>query len=278
MWRSLPRSRSPQSRHEAASSRASVPALLLGRVLVVLVATGNAGPSATTAPSAPRAAKPRAGRPLRLRGAPGAAARCRSSWARARPARARSRQLAARLRGCCRDGRFQAVPGGLRNVVGTVPGPRAGLRGRRRPLRHEGHARLRGRERRRVAARPWPFSWRARSSRARCGERSSSSCSTARRARAACPTRSSRAKGLRGAKVAARRVPGRAGDGAARLRRRPAAQHAARGLLGRAACGRACARRRARAGVGALLPGRRRAARSSTTTSRSSSRACPRST
>src|SRR3954469_15218688 len=33
-----------------------------------------------------------------------------------------SRRLAERLRRMLPDGRFQAVPGGLRNVVGTVPG------------------------------------------------------------------------------------------------------------------------------------------------------------
>jgi glutaminyl-peptide cyclotransferase len=37
-----------------------------------------------------------------------------------------SRRLAARLRKLLPHGRYQAVPGGLRNVVGTVPGRRAG--------------------------------------------------------------------------------------------------------------------------------------------------------
>ena len=35
---------------------------------------------------------------------------------------AKSRELAATLRRSIRGGRFQAVPGGLRNVVGTIPG------------------------------------------------------------------------------------------------------------------------------------------------------------
>ena len=37
-----------------------------------------------------------------------------------------SRELAGKLRGLLPDGRFQAVPGGLRNVVGTVPGREPG--------------------------------------------------------------------------------------------------------------------------------------------------------
>jgi glutaminyl-peptide cyclotransferase len=44
-----------------------------------------------------------------------------------RPAGSRaSRRLAESLRGLLPDGRFQAVPGGLRNVIGTVPGREPG--------------------------------------------------------------------------------------------------------------------------------------------------------
>jgi glutaminyl-peptide cyclotransferase len=39
---------------------------------------------------------------------------------------AQSRKLATQLRGMLPHGRFQKVPGGLRNVVGTVPGKRKG--------------------------------------------------------------------------------------------------------------------------------------------------------
>jgi glutaminyl-peptide cyclotransferase len=39
---------------------------------------------------------------------------------------AQSRKLAVKLRGMLPNGRFQKVPGGLRNVVGTVPGKRKG--------------------------------------------------------------------------------------------------------------------------------------------------------
>ena len=61
---------------------------------------------------------------------------------------AASRRLAARLRRALPRGRFEAVPGGLRNVVGAAAGAQAGDRGRR-ALRHEGDPRLRRRQRRR---------------------------------------------------------------------------------------------------------------------------------
>ena len=81
-------------------------------------------------------------------------------------------------------------------------------------------------------------------------------------------------RGLRGAKVAAPALPRRPGDGAARLRRRPAPEHPARGLLGPGAVEPA-----ARGGAGGrawrATSRPTRAARSWTTTSPSSSRACP---
>jgi hypothetical protein len=65
---------------------------------------------------------------------------------------ATSRTLARRLRRLLPNGRFEAVPGGLRNIVGTVPG-RAGLRRAGRALRHQGHSRVPGGQRRRVGHR-----------------------------------------------------------------------------------------------------------------------------
>ena len=61
-----------------------------------------------------------------------------------------SKKLAQQLKAELPRGSFQAVPGGLRNVVGFVPGPRSFTHGcRRGALRHEGPARLRRRQRRR---------------------------------------------------------------------------------------------------------------------------------
>ena len=61
-----------------------------------------------------------------------------------------SRRLARRLRRLLPRGRFQQVPGGLRNVVGTVPGREPGYVVRGRPLRHQGRPGVRRSERRRV--------------------------------------------------------------------------------------------------------------------------------
>ena len=62
-----------------------------------------------------------------------------------------SRELAEILRRSIPNGRFQAVPGGLRNVVGNDPRPEPAAEGRaRRPLRHQRPPRLRRRERRRL--------------------------------------------------------------------------------------------------------------------------------
>jgi glutaminyl-peptide cyclotransferase len=95
--------------------------LVLGLTLIVLVATDNV-PFVDDGDSSSRAATPRpttdrfdgaaAWRLLREQVALGP-----------RPAgSAASRALAERLRGLLPNGRFQAVPGGLRNVIGVVPG------------------------------------------------------------------------------------------------------------------------------------------------------------
>ncbi|HEU0024510.1 MAG TPA: M28 family metallopeptidase [Thermoleophilaceae bacterium] len=102
------------------------PALLVGGVLVVLLATG-AGPFGDEDDDQP---------PVRTR--PPAVDRFDSAAAYLllreqvelgpRPAgSAASRRLAARLRGMLPDGRFQAVPGGLRNVIGRVEGQGSGF-------------------------------------------------------------------------------------------------------------------------------------------------------
>ena len=62
---------------------------------------------------------------------------------------AASQVLAERLRRALPGGRFQAVPGGLRNVIGRGARQDEARGGGRRPLRHQGHPRLRGRQRRR---------------------------------------------------------------------------------------------------------------------------------
>ena len=94
--------------------------LLVGAIFVVLVVSGNL-PFADGHDDPPTAAKPAkvnrfdgpsAFRLLKLQLAYGP-----------RPAgSAASRRLARRLRALLPNGRYQRVPGGLRNVVGTVPG------------------------------------------------------------------------------------------------------------------------------------------------------------
>ena len=119
---------------------------------------------------------------------------------------AASRKLAQRLRALLPNGRFQAVPNGLRNVIGVVPG--------RNPKRtivvgahydtkdlpgfvgaNDGASGHRGRGRARAHA----------AAQAAGADRSSSSSSTARRRRAVFPTPSSSATGY----AAARSPPAR---------------------------------------------------------------------
>ena len=172
----------------------------------------------------------------------------------------------------------RALPGGAgrpaqRDRDGARP--RAGLHRGRRALRHEGHPRLRGRERRRLRDGRRRFSSHARSG-AR-GTRSSSSSSTARRRRAEVPDTEFERYGLRGSKVAAPRLPRCARDDPARLRGRQEARDQARGLLGRAPLD-AAARGGDAGGRRGRVPRPRHRAACSTTTSRSWRRACARST
>jgi hypothetical protein len=95
--------------------------LVVATVFLVLVATGSlsfGGDGGSAAPAKPVAARlnnfdgPAAFRLIELQLSYGP-----------RPAGSKqSRRLAAKLRSMLPSGRFQAVPGGLRNVVGTVPG------------------------------------------------------------------------------------------------------------------------------------------------------------
>ena len=208
---------------------------------------------------------------------PTACCASRSSWARGRPGSRKSRRLAARLRRLLPEGRYQAVPGGLRNVVGRVPGRGRGLRGAGRALRHEGHARLRGRQRRRLGHGRRACSSPARSARAASGVPSSFVLFDGEESPRGTPDARFAQKGLRGSKVAAPRfrdaramvlldfvgnrrlrIP-REGSSDAELWRTPPR---------RGAAGRGRAARSPRRPAGAC----------STTTSRSSSRACPPST
>ena len=194
------------------------------------------------------------------------------------PRPAGSRDVAAARARSCSDllphGRFQAVPGGLRNVVGTVPGREPGYVVRRRALRHQGHPRLRGRERRRRRGTA-VVAQLARTLEASAAHAPVRPLRRRGDARAARPTRLFAQRGLRGSKVAAPRYrDARAmvlldfvGD------KRPA--HPARGLLRRATCGGGCARPRPRVGVGAPFPGRDAGRSCSTTTSRSSRQGVP---
>jgi glutaminyl-peptide cyclotransferase len=95
-------------------------ALVAGAVLLLLSATGTGpfgdGGSSAAAPREQRAAD---------RFDSGAALRLVREQVRLgpRPAgSAKSRRLARRIRGLVPAGRFQSVPGGLRNVVGRIPG------------------------------------------------------------------------------------------------------------------------------------------------------------
>lgn len=98
--------------------------LVVAMVFLVLVATGNipfiGGDDGDAAPTKPATANrfdgPAAFGLLKMQLAYGP-----------RPAgSARSRKLAAKLRTLLPEGRFQKVPGGLRNIVGTVPGREKG--------------------------------------------------------------------------------------------------------------------------------------------------------
>jgi peptidase M28-like protein len=93
-----------------------------GRVAPVLAAAALlAGCGGSAAPAAKHAAAPRAGD--RFDGAAAMAWERRQLAYGPRPAGSRaSRRLAARLRAALPGGHFQSVPGGLRNVIGTVPG------------------------------------------------------------------------------------------------------------------------------------------------------------
>ena len=128
-----------------------------------------------------------------------------------------SRRLARLLSGSCRAASYQEVPGGLRNVVGTVPRPRAGLRGGGRPLRHQGHPRLRGRQRRRLRhgrrgpARPHASGAPAHTVKFVFFDGEESPRGT--------PDREFEKKGLRGQQGRRQALRGRTRDGAARLRR-----------------------------------------------------------
>jgi len=90
--------------------------VLLGATFAVLAATGNI-PFTSDEPER------RAGRADRFDSAAAFALLREQVELGPRPAGSRaSRALGERLRGLLPDGRFQAVPGGLRNVVGEVPG------------------------------------------------------------------------------------------------------------------------------------------------------------
>ena len=205
--------------------------VVLGLVLVVLVATDNLPFVDDEADGAPRARRPPDGRPLRLgRGLEAAARAGRAGAAPGRIGRPRGGSPGG-CGDCCRTAASRRCRAACATWSGRVPRARARLHRGRRPLRHEGPARLRGRQRRRVRHRRRWSSWRGRSSAPRHtikfilfdGEESPRGV----------PDSSFARRGLRGAKVAAPALPGRQGDGAARLRRRPPAQHAARGLVGR---------------------------------------------
>ena len=165
------------------------------------------------------------------------------------------RRLAERLRRALPNGRFESVPGhpGLRNVVGSLPGEDAGDR-RRRPLRHEGHPRLRRRQRRRRR-----HGGRARARTRPAPERAPAGAPALRFVlfdgeeatdddRPFARDRPARLEGVRAA-------PPRQGPrpDPARLRRRQGHAHHARGELGSGALERAAAAARS-VGAGAAFP------------------------
>ena len=188
-----------------------------------------------------------------------------------------SRALAERLKRELPNGRFQAVPGGLRNVIGTVP----------------------GREPRRVVVVGAHYDTKDLPDFVGANDGAAGTAIVAELARTLKPRtlrptvvfilfdgeespRDSppgqfEQDGLRGSKVAAPTFRRRGGDDPRRPRRRQAAVDPARGELDPAALGPPAGRvapRRHRA----RLPARAVRAACSTTTSRSSARACPRST
>ena len=225
-----------------------------------------------------RRRRPRAGRAGRARSTASTAAPhsacCAARWrsARGRPARPRRAGSRARLRKLLPHGRYQAVPGGLRNVVGTVPRQRPAATSCGRPLRHQGHPGLRRRQRRRRRH------GRGRAARPRARARATRSTFIALRrrgdaARRPGPTTSTSAA------CAAARSPRRATDDA---RRWSCSTSSATGACASRArrtrtpgCGPAARRRpraRASAGTSPTPPQRRR---SSTTTRRSCAAGVP---
>ena len=197
-----------------------------------------------------------------------------------RPAGSRaSRRLARSAQSaCCRAAATRRCPGDSATWSGRVPGPRSGLRGARRALRHQGHPGLRGSQRRRVghgggrAARPHDQAAHV-SGAPSCfvlfdGEESPRGTPDSQFAR----------DGLQGQQGRGAALPGRARDGAARLRGRPAAAHPARGVLEPASSGAACARRRAGRAPGARSPPGPAATLARRPPAVPASRGCPRST
>ena len=91
--------------------------ILLGVVLVVLLLSGAVPISSDGKPGAGAARANRFDGPAAFR-----LLKLQLSYGPRPAGSAASRRLAVRLRSLMPHGRFQAVPGGLRNVVGTVPG------------------------------------------------------------------------------------------------------------------------------------------------------------
>ena len=79
-------------------------------------------PSAAAAPAAGAAAARRPTRTASTATAPSPTCAPRSSWDRVPSGSEASRRLAERLRSDLPNGRFEPVPGGLRNVVGSIGG------------------------------------------------------------------------------------------------------------------------------------------------------------
>ena len=234
----------------------------LGLTLVALVATDNLPFTATATPTGARRGRRPCTRTAST-GRPRSPAR-RQVEMGPRPAGSpESRRLAARLKRIVPRGRYQRVPGGLRNVIGTVRGREPGYVVRRRALRHR---RPSGASSARTTARPAPPSWR--SSRARSSARATRSTSSSSTARS-CPRGSDgefEVEALRGRKVAAPAFARRARDGPARLRGRPRLAHPARGQLGSWLVAAAARRRRGAWAPRGVFPARDRRAPSPTTT------------
>ena len=252
--------------------------MLAAFVCAFAVAACGGGSEPAPAEPTARRRRPRRRRPRRstasTRTARGGCSSTRSSSARGRRARPQSRKLAAYIKARLPRGRYENLPGGLRNVVGEIPG-QGQADPARRALRHQGHRRASSAPTTARAAPRRCSSWRAGSQRAKRPKDAPPIRFIAFDGEEATDDNDFYGTGLRGSKPYARKHATQAARGRADgLHRRQGPRDPARGVLGRGDVGRPAggrlARRRER-----RVPGRDAGRPCSTTTRRSCAAGVP---